>query len=33
VFFVGAVPGLYNEDFSQLRRELREPLEIAVEDD
>jgi hypothetical protein len=33
VFSVGAVPRLYNYDFRQLRKELRESLEMAVEDD
>jgi hypothetical protein len=33
VFSVGAAPRLYNEDIRQLRGELREFLEMAVEDD
>jgi hypothetical protein len=33
VFSGGAVPRLYNEDVRQLREELRESLETAVEDD
>jgi hypothetical protein len=31
--FCGSVPRLYNEDLRQLREELRESLETAVEDD
>jgi hypothetical protein len=33
VFSVGSTPRLYNEDLRQLRGELRESLEMAVEDD
>jgi hypothetical protein len=33
VFSVGSTPRLYNEDLRQLREELRESLEMAVEDD
>jgi hypothetical protein len=33
VFSVGSAPRLYNEDLRQLRGELRESLETAVEDD
>jgi hypothetical protein len=33
VFSVGAATRLYNEDLRQLRGELREYLEVAVEDD
>jgi hypothetical protein len=33
VFSVGADPRLYNEDFRQMRGELRVSLETAVEDD
>jgi hypothetical protein len=32
MFSVGAIPRLYNEDLRQLRGELREFLEAAVED-
>jgi hypothetical protein len=31
VFSVGAAPRLYNEDLKQLREELRDSLEMAVE--
>jgi hypothetical protein len=33
VFSVEAVLRLYNEDLSQLRKEVRESLEMAVEDE
>lgn len=33
VFSVGAAPRLCNEDLGQLRKEMRESLEMAVEDD
>jgi hypothetical protein len=33
VFSVGSAPRLYNEDLRQLRQQLRESLETAVEDD
>jgi hypothetical protein len=33
VFSVGVVPRLYNEDLRQLNGDLRESLEMAVEDD
>jgi hypothetical protein len=33
VFSVGAALRLYNEDLGQLRGELKESLEMAVEDD
>jgi hypothetical protein len=33
VFFVGAIPRLYNGDLRQLRGELRECLEAAVKVD
>jgi hypothetical protein len=33
VFSVGSAPRLYNKDLRQLRIELRESLEMAVEDD
>jgi hypothetical protein len=33
VFSVGATPRLYNEDLWQLKEELRESLEMAVNDD
>jgi hypothetical protein len=33
VFSVGAAPRVRNEDFRQLREEMRKSLEAAVEDD
>jgi hypothetical protein len=33
VFSVGPAPKLYNKDLRQLRGELRESLEMTVEDD
>jgi hypothetical protein len=33
VFSVGDTPRLYNEDLRQQREELRESLEVAVEND